>query len=349
MKYLFKVTICVLTSLLMAAPNRYAQGDEGLRARFSAEPSVTALYTVDDTHSFIVGALPKGAGGFTITSRYAPGPAQPVMAYMIEHAPEPVVYKNPVVPGYRDAAGPGGAGGPGGLPGRLPLEEESLGAYRVGYTAVDLYQHAYASCTRGGGTLNFVVPKKYGNYKRLTRVGATEAFDYMLVQGDGGAWYMACEGEARFLVLKNYSFLTGGVEVAEVTLGRGLEGVSYAKDERTAADRIAGIAAMGKRPLTEEKFLEETAREVAFLKMSFVKPFNGERYMAVYGKPGPGCEVVTINRLKGEEKTVATAYDFKVCADKVARTGVRETGDGPATPRERYALPGKVVVVRVAE
>ncbi|MFQ5442206.1 MAG: hypothetical protein ACE5EB_05720 [Thermodesulfobacteriota bacterium] len=331
--------ILVIAALLLAYPYMTEARGAGLREGLVKRDTIKALYTVDDTHSFVIAK--SHAISFTrdsrVVKRYSGEKGLNQRAYLIEHSPEPFVYKNPVVPGFARVAGL--------KDGVIKLREDILNTDRHGYSAVDTFQHAYAVCRKKGGAMTFVIPKQYGSFKRLTRVGAVEAFDHILLNGAGGAWYISCEGDSKFRILKNYSFLTGNAEVAEIRNKVGLESVNYARDEAKEKLRIASLV---RRPLDEAVFLENTALELALLKTNFVKPNGGTRYYGTYKKSGlSGCNSVSISRrVEGNgQRNISRVVDYSVCGGRVAMTGEREIDEGPAVAKRVYVSSGEITMV----
>ncbi|GMR04509.1 MAG: hypothetical protein BMS9Abin23_0407 [Thermodesulfobacteriota bacterium] len=339
MKAIMMKIIFVVTALALAYPYMTEARGESLRESLINKDVIKALYAVDETHSFVVGKPVVSAGNnYRVVKWYSSGEGSAKRAYLIEHSPEPLIYKNPVVPAFTRVAGI--SDGP------IKLKDENFDRSAKGYTGIDAFQLAYAACSKKGGTLTFVIPKRYGKFKRLTSVDAIEAFDHILLKGKAGAWYIACEGESRFRILKNYSFLTGNFEVAEVRNGIGLNGVNYAKDE--AKEKIR-IASLDRKPLDEAAFLEVTAREIAFLKMGFVKPNGNEKYYGTYkSTAGPlGCDSVSIKRSANEldGRLISRVYDYSVCRGEVAMVGERDIDEGPAATKSVYASSGEVTMV----
>jgi len=331
--------IFVIAALLLAYPYMTEARGAGLRERLINKDTIKALYTVDDTHSFVISKSTDMtfARDVRVVKRYSGQKGLNQRAYLIEHSPEPFVYKNPVVPGFAKVAGLSD--------GLIKLREDILNTDKPGYSAVDTFQQAYAACRKKGGDMTFVIPKQYGTFKRLTKVGAVEAFDHILLNGGNGAWYISCEGPSKFRILKNYSFLTGNVEVAEVRNNVGIDSVNYAADEAKEKVRIAALV---RRPLSESVFLENTALELAFLKKDFVKPNGGTRYYGTYNKSSLlGCDNVSISHRINEnsQRKISKVLDYSVCGGRVAMTGEREIDEGPALTKKVYVSSGEITMV----
>ncbi len=327
MKKIIDIAVTVLTFLTIASSYAGAKDRASVRESLLSSGAITRLYSVDEDYTFIIGELPlmdNGAGdGFTVVNRYNSGEFS---AYMIKHAPEPLLYKSPVIPAKSEIGFPEGV---------MNLQGEPLNVEKTGYSALDLFEHMNILCRINNGTPAFVITKRYGNFKRLTRVGAAEAFNYILLsENTGDAWLMTCEGGKKFIVEKNYRFLNGGADVADIRPGTGLDGVSYVENTAAAGDLFAASSPKEIDPNEETAFLEEMALEVAGMKMNFVKPHNGTRYSGAYAGNG-GCSQVSIKRTEDlrDDGTMARVYDFNVCYDKVAFTGERVIKGLPGTAK----------------
>ena len=315
MKTTITTLLAALTvfTLSVTATEAVASSERGALA---ASAHVRTIYTVDETQMFVIGDR-EAVQDQWITTKYSIEGENEFTAYMVEHrASQPVVYKN----GAALSRLPGAA---------VTLTVEELSHARSSLTGVDLFEMATTQCAAGGGTTGYVVPKTYGNYKRLTRIGAVEAFDYILLKGDkGGAWFIGCENaderKGNFLVTKNYSFLNGDVEKAEFTYGRTLNGVNYEESTIEAEIAIARVMALkGEMPiLAEGEFLDEMARKIADIKLEMIMPNEGSRYLGSYRTAAKmGCDDVTIKHLRKrviEKNSIARVYEYRVCGDEVA-------------------------------
>jgi len=318
--------IAVLT-LSLVATNAMAYSE---RESLAASEHVTSLYTVDETHSFIIGTA-EATFGHRVVTKYTIEGSDGDAAYMIEHrSPQPIAYK--------------GAAELESINETATLAVEELGGSTT-LTGLGVFEKATFECAANGGTVGYVVPRVYGNYKRLTRVGAVEAFDYILLKGDkGGAWYIGCENadtrSGNFLVTKTYSFLTGYRETAAITYGRTLNGVNCEESIDTARTSIARVMALkGDAPvMAEGEFLEKMARRIADMQLEIIMPNDGSRYLGSYRTASKmGCDDVTIKHLRKrviEKNSVAKVYEFRVCADEVAllsETAIEDTEDTTRT------------------
>ncbi|MFQ5465346.1 MAG: hypothetical protein ACE5EI_05400 [Thermodesulfobacteriota bacterium] len=219
MKGFFGILIAAGALILLAA-DLSAGEVPSARERLAARDDVRLLYAVDETHSFVMGGptllLAERPRKVTLYGAIKGGP---MLAYMVEHdSPQPFAYKNPVVSALTLAEG------------RVALAAAGSAVDRTGPTAADLFQLACRACSRAGATPTFVIPRTFGNQRRLATVSAAEAFGYIIM--GGGHWYISCDGGAkgvRFLVSKGYRSLIGDVETALVRFGRALEGVNYVK------------------------------------------------------------------------------------------------------------------------
>jgi hypothetical protein len=303
----------------------------GLRHRLVAEEWVEALYAIDDHLTYFTaeaGRYTQEAGYTVVYSRVENGRKHSIIRH---DRPEPLIYKSRALP---DSGGPAG------------LKTPEAGEYRLardGYSAVDLYQHATGACASDGGTPLFLIPSSNGRHKRLTRVDALSAFRYIFSTGgpEDTVWYIACEGDWRFVVEKNYRAFTGGVELATITLDRGLEGVNYAENWgrpeepargplSTVVAAVAAVTGRGSRAnKPTKKFLKQMAREVAFIEGNLVRSSGPSKYSGFYSdSPSePGCAEVSINHVlysPENNQTRIKVYDFHVCDSKVKSTGTSE-------------------------
>jgi hypothetical protein len=301
----------------------------GLRRSLVSDKGVEAFYAIDDYMTYIVadaGWNKPNAGHTVVYTRVDGGKKY----YMIRHAsPEPMVYKSRVLPDISDIAGFYGI-----EPGEYAFVEG-----RSGYGAIDLYQHTIAACAKLDGELTFVIPRSSGKLKRLTKVDAFSAFRHILASGGliDTVWYIACDGEERFMVEKNYRVLSGDVEMATVSVDRGLEGVDYAESWASPEELkgIEGILAKvaskvtGKPHKPSKKFLKQMVREVAFMKGNLVRIQGASRYTGSYSASSaePECGDVSIKHIHYEPKTDQTrvnAYDYRLCGGNIKRVGTSE-------------------------
>lgn len=308
MKRLINITITALLLLGLNFSNSYAFNGGSVRERLSEDPNVESLYSIDANFSMI---SVKGAGAaerdFTVVKEFQDNGKK---YQIVRHSyNEPFMYKANAVPEYPSI---------GMLPdGRFDPEEN-------GYNAADLYEHLYAVCKKVEGTPSFVVPVKYGQYKRLTQVSAVDAFSYMVsTNNSNGSWFFACDGASRFVVEKDYGF-KGFSRSVTIRSKRGLEGVSYIKTGREVAE-IAAYEARAISAKDEATVLDETARESALLGTDFVKVHNGVRYSASFKSAGNGCGTVEIKKTVYTEKTAtAKIYDYEVCLGKASKLGEKD-------------------------
>jgi hypothetical protein len=338
-------TAFILSAAYAGAKVDYAtDASPGLRHRLVAAQWVEALYAIDDhlTYFTVEAGRDKPEGGLASFEGVAPTGGYTLVYsrvdnnrkhYIIRHdRPEPLIYKS------RTLADPaGGPSGPGGL------KTPEAGEYALtgdGYSTADFYQHAIAACRKDAGTPLFLIPRSNGRHKRLTKVDALSAFRYILSTGgsEDTVWYIACEGDRRFVVEKNYRSLTGGVDLATVILDRGLEGVNYAENwglpEEPAKGPLSTVVAVvtgrgGRANEPTKKFLKQMAREVAFVGGNLMRVNGQSRYSGFYSESpsAPGCAEVSINHvLYSPEKnqTRIKVYDFRVCDSKVKSTGTSE-------------------------
>ncbi len=319
MKVLLLMLILTITILSAPSPEA-AVSSKGLRQALVESADIEAVYIVDSTHTFVKGALPapEQSGPFTVVGSYYSGPSRTHVATMIEHEAEPVVYKSKR--GELTGLEPlkGGAA-------RLteaPLESDVSGAY----SAIDIFETATLTCRSRGGYPLYVVPRKYGDFKRLTEVGALEAFEYILGKGVKGVWFVACDGpsKVRFQVMKNYDFINDGEKIAELREGLVLDDVNYVKDKKAESARLAALQRSWPKSFVS---LEGTAREIAALKMGYVRTFDGKKNYGSYKglMDGGRCASVSIKSVTEDNSVrVSEVRDYKVCSGKVYALGLSE-------------------------
>lgn len=311
----FLVTLTFTLTLFFSVSSEAAVFSGGLRQGLLESPDVEAFYAVDSTHTFVKGALPLLGQGevFTVVERYYGGPGHSHPAVMVEHGVEPMMAKGSASEALRGLA---------------PLKRGKvlLSSDGGGFTAIDVFEAATLTCQRRGGYALYLVPRKYSGFKRLTEVGALEAFTYIISKGSAGLWFAACEGapEVRFQVLKNYDFINDGQEMAEFREGLAFDDVNYVKNEGAEAARLAALESSWPRTHVS---LEATARKIAAVKMGFVRKFDGKRNYGSYkGSMDKGrCASVSIKSVSDAgEVRVSEAHEYKVCSGKVYALGVTE-------------------------
>ena len=294
----------------------------GLRRSLISDEGVRSLYAIDDYMTYMVTDIDwnKPNIGHTVVYTRFDGDKK---YYMIRHdQPEPMVYKSRVLLKI--------AGFYGIEPGEYVLSDGGSG-----YRGIDLYQHAVAACAELDGELTFVVPRSSGKFKRLAKVDAISAFRHILASSGpmDTVWYIACDGEERFAVEKNYRVLSGGVESATVSIDRGLEGVNYAENWGSPEEplSIKGMLARvtGKTHKPSKKFLRQMAHEVVFMKGNIVRIQGASRYTGTYSGSfaDPGCDDVSIKHIHYEPKTNRTmidAYDYQICDSNIKRVRTSE-------------------------
>lgn len=340
MRKMIDIILAVLTLLTVSAAGP-ALGEDSLRVKLLSDNGVKLLYSVDEFYTFIAGvpavADIENDGTVSVVNRYFdPSGENRFKAYMIKHnTPQPLVYKSPVI--RKDETS---------LPSSVRLLGETFNGEKSGYSALDLYEQMNILCSAKKGVPSYVITKRYGDFKRLTKVGAAEAFSYILLaENTGDTWLMACEGKEKFLVEKNYRIMNGGADVADIYPGTALEGVSYVENSPYAEDLFTERAPKEISPAEKVAFLNEMAREVAAMKMDFVRPYKGVRYAGTYNDR-EGCSMVSIRHAEGgaaDPRTVVS--DFSVCAGKVASAAERAIKEPPLTAKRISLSPGNTVMV----
>ncbi len=340
MRKMIDIILAVLTLLTLSAAGP-ALGEDSLRVKLLSDNGVKLLYSVDEFYTFIAGvpavADIENNGGVSVVNRYFdPSGENRFKAYMIKHnTPQPLVYKSPVI--HKDDTS---------LPSSVSLVGETFNGEKKGYSALDLYEQMNILCRAKKGVPSYVITKRYGDFKRLTKVGAAEAFGYILLaENTGDTWLMACDGGEKFLVEKNYRIMNGGADVADIYPGTALEGVSYVENSPYAEDLFAERASKEVGPEEKAAFLNEMARVVAAMKMDFVRPYKGVRYAGTYNDK-EGCALVTIKHPEsGAADSRTIISEFSVCAGKVASAGESTIKELPLTAKRISFSPGNAVMV----
>jgi hypothetical protein len=318
MKKRIKEIIVAVLTLLVLSYARSSRGAESQRMQLVADNGIGLLYSVDDFYTFIAGVpdtISIEKNDAVIVNRYFdPSGEGRFKAYLIKHnTPQPLVYKSPVISKDIDS-----------LPTSVKLIGETFDGKKSGLSALDLYEQANIVCRAKKGLPAYVITKRYGDFKRLTKVPAIEAFSYILLaENTGDAWLMACEGKEKFLVEKNYRVMNGGTDAADIYSGTALEGVSYVENSPYAEDLFAERPRKEASPAEKAAFMKDMARSIAALKMGFVRPYKGVRYAGTYNEKD-GCGMVSISRaeeLSAEPRIIMA--DFSVCSGKVTGAGER--------------------------
>lgn len=189
--------------------------------------------------------------------------------------------------------------------------------------SIDVYNQARAICNDEGGRPLAVVSRRFGGFVRLVEVTPDEAAEHIASGREGKyPWYLACEGEARFIVEKDYQYSPGEPEKFHLSRGRGLEWLDYIKAEEP--EKIAGLEARSvraeKNELQEDtRLLEEVALQASSLRMDFVRAGNGARYEAKFSsvEKSGACSRVTV-KYEVLGHPVEKSFDYRVCGQDVA-------------------------------
>lgn len=241
------------------------------RERLGAFTKAELLYSIDSHHTFVAGEglfiyRDEDLGFDEVHAFESDGRT----FFVVRHdEPQPLLYRSPALPNY-DALTVESAR-------KMTLEPAGSwieGKDEIGYTAADLFEHAYAACFKTDGKLSFVVTKELGKFKRLVEVGAVEAFTEIIAAKEDNAWFIACDGPYRFVVTKDYSVMTKGENLASLAPGRTLSGINYLKKgefSMTFAD--TADTASEEKPI--ESFLERMASEVAIVKEKLARVRKG--------------------------------------------------------------------------
>ncbi|WKZ32776.1 MAG: hypothetical protein QY316_12840 [Thermodesulfobacteriota bacterium] len=223
--------------------------------------------------------------------------------------------------------------------GKGELPNLSGGPIDGNLAGIDVYNKMRAFCNEEGGRPLAVVSKRFGGFVRLVEVTPDDAAEHIASGGEGKyPWYLACEGDSRFIVEKDYRYSPGEPEKFHLSRGRGLEWLDYIKAEEP--EKIARLEARSvKAEKTEARentrLLEEVALQASSLRMDFVRAVNGARYEAKYNsvEKAGACSRVTV-KYEAQGPSGEKFFDYRVCGQDVAL--IRE--GFPAGPRGPVAL-----------
>ena len=332
MKTMFLRTLLLIAALLVLAPWPARPAETtGVRQALLEAPGVRSLYVVDRTHSFVIADRDADLerGPYRVLGTYEGADKAGPRGLMIEHGDEPLLQTEPHRAPSLEAL----------LKGPLTLTREPLTQAEGGVSSLDVFETATQTCISRGGPVRYVIPKRYGRYKRLTEVEGLEAFRYLLLHGREGAWFVVCDGrgDARFQLMKNYDLVNDGREVVEYKDGVALEGVNYVRNEAAEARRLAEL--QKKREAMRGSTLEDTAREIAYLRTGFVKNLRGRRYYGTYrGRDRSGrCATVSLRSTDRENgQRVTLVRDYRVCGRDVTVTAYSESADPAPAARLVY-------------
>lgn len=305
-----------------------ASAEDGLRQRLIESSHIKTLYSIDDFNTLASGDMAMIAGelkracsdtgkvaeektgdntikcrGYFEAAEVKEDGGSVGLFAIKTSAPQPFVYKTPSLPAFSEI--------------RLPKTGKLAGKY----SNLDTYEYMSALCKKNNGSPEIVITKRYGKYLRLTHVNTVEGSSYIISSGkDKDPWFFACNGSRRFLVEKDYQYKPGEDNLY-FHMNRGLEGIDFVKSDDSEA--LALLNLRGMEPAMDEAvrtdFVEEMAWEVASMQMNFVKTYAGERFSGQFYGTKAECGYVIIKQSQPEEKeTVETAYNYRVCNNKVA-------------------------------
>ncbi|TAN62792.1 hypothetical protein EPN18_04005 [bacterium] len=321
MKRIALILIQAVVAVTMVAGNVSAADTLNIREQLVKSEATEAVYAIDDYHTFVVGgaAETKKMIGkeLNVIKEYGADDSFKTGAIMIKHEnAQQYVFKN-------------------------QSEEVAMpenGDFTLDGSVTSLFQRMTTLCRESKGTATFVIPKIYGNHKRLTEVSVIEAFNYMATAGtEDNGWLMACSGNAKFMVEKNFQSITRNIETASFYAGRMLEGVSYVKVAEAADVKVPERKPM--IPAIQAQVREQMAREIADIKMNFVKSEAGVKFIGLYKgeSNNAGCAVATVKEVErplSRKQYQAKVYDYKVCGSNVAELAERSVqvvSDGTAS------------------
>jgi hypothetical protein len=320
MKRIALILIQAVMAVTMVAGNVSADGTLNIREQLVKSDATRAVYAIDDYHTFVVGGAAETkkviGNELNVIKEYGADDSFKSGAIMIKHDnAQQYVFKNQ----------------------SANAEMPENGDFTLDGNVTSFFQRMTTLCRENKGTTTFVIPKTYGNHKRLTEVSAIEAFNYVATAGiEDNGWLMACSGSAKFMVEKNFQSITKNVETASFYAGRGLEGVSYVK-----AVGAANVKEPERKPLTpamQAQVREQMALEIAGIKMNFVKSTAGVKFIGLYKgeSNNTGCTVATVKEVErplSRKQYQAKVYDYKVCGSNVAELAERSVqvvSDGTA-------------------
>ncbi len=302
--------------------------EDGLRQRLIESSHINTLYSIDDFNTLasgdmamIAGELKKACGdtgkvaevkaednsikcrGYFEAAEVKQDGSSLGLFAIKTAAPQPFVYKTPALPSFSEI--------------RLP----KTGRLAGNYSNLDMYEYMSALCKKNNGSPEIVITKRYGKYLRLTHVSTAEGSSYIISNArDKDPWFFACNGSRRFVVEKDYQYKPDEDNLY-FRLNRGLEGIDFVKSEDS--DAVALLNISGVEPAMDEAgrtdFVEEMAWEVANMQMNFVKTYAGARFSGQFYGSKAECGYVIIKQSQHEEKkTTETAFNYRVCNNRVA-------------------------------
>lgn len=194
-----------------------------------------------------------------------------------------------------------------GIPEPLPNIKEAANYASIDikgtHTPIEVFRHFSSECS--GGKLYFLASLKGGRFVRLTLLNYQDAASYMETDGDGKyPWLLACDGDTKFLVEKEYSSGPGRGSF-RLYKGRALEGIDYAVNRPSEQEPPSGM--------DDAAFSVKMASELAAYKMSFISSNGGTRFSGRYESAAGECDTVSVTRLIGN----GPATRFKVCSGRV--------------------------------
>ncbi|MBI5492297.1 MAG: hypothetical protein HY893_05120 [Deltaproteobacteria bacterium] len=322
-----RLSLIIEALFVIVALASSAYAEDGLRQRLIESSHINTLYSIDDFNTLASGDMAMIAGELMKACKDTGSVAEKAEDNSIKCrgyfeaaevkqdgnslglfairtiAPQPFVYKTPALPSFSEI--------------RLPKTGRLAGKY----SNLDMYEYMSALCKKNNGSPEIVITKRYGKYLRLTHVSTAEGSSYIISNGkEKDPWFFACNGSRRFVVEKDYQYKPDEDNLY-FRLNRGLEGIDFVKSDDSEA--VALLNLRGMEPAMDEAgrtdFVEEMAWEVANMQMNFVKTYAGERFSGQFYGSKAECGYVIIKQSQPEEKqTVETAYNYRVCNNRVA-------------------------------
>lgn len=183
-----------------------------------------------------------------------------------------------------------------------------------GHGSEEVFSHFSSECAEG--RLTFIGTIRHGRHLRLTLIPGAEASSYIEAEGDGKyPWLLACDGDKKFLVEKEYGF-GDGTSSFRLYTGRALAGVDY------AAARPVGDGPVH-ASVDDETFAVKMAYDLSALGIDFVATNGASRFEGRVEKSSGACDTVSLRRtsLDAPEPGDADTRGFRVCSGRVMPTG----------------------------
>lgn len=271
----------------------------------------------------------RTSSGFRITR---------LKSFILKHdTPQPFVYKSEFLPPKEQITEipPDGKL----LQNARPFAENAkagfLGVFAAkDYSWSDIFEYVSALCSNHNGKCKWVINKKIfqktGKYTgRLEEVEAMEAFKYWASPSRGHTWYMACQGDTRFVVRGTWVFnprINSGHYEYIFMSNRGLEGLGYAPLAKKVGRETFQVSPVKEPHSRSEGIAQNLALAAASAKAPVTQTIGVQQYTGLYnGTDADGCALVSVVKrwdiTMPADRGRTETYNFKVCNGKVVSLG----------------------------